>query len=217
MQHRFVSVTDISGKKGLLIANKGIPEYDAIEQRDGTVRLGLTVLRSTRGWGLHINKVSPVTVSFTEVAGPIDVEYCIIPHDGNIFHGAFRDAMRFRYPVHAEYRGAHDKYQGYFPNIPAPSPFLLMAGSFVELEPPELVLSCMKRAEGSNGIIIRLFNASKEGVIHGKLKVGVKFNRVELVDLEENVITSVPVKKDDIACSIALDVPKAKILTLKFS
>lgn len=217
MQHRFVSVTDASGKKGLLLANRGMPEYEASEQQGGTVRLGLTVFRSTRGWGLHINKTSPVTVQPTEVLGPIDVEYCLIPHCGNLFPAAFRDAMRFRYPVHAEYRGAHNKYQGYFPNIPAPAPFLLMSGSFFELEPPELVLSCVKQAERSNDVIVRLFNASKHHDIQGTLKIGMKFARVELVDLEENVIAGVQARQDDVACSIALDVPRAKIVTLKLS
>jgi alpha-mannosidase len=215
MQHRFVSVSDVSGKKGLLVANKGMPEYEAIEQPDGTIRLGLTVFRSTRGWGLHINKASPVTVQLTEVLGPIDVEYCLIPHAGQIFPGAFRDAMRFRYPVHAEYRGAHNKYQGYFPNITAPSPFLLMAGSFFELEPAELVLSCVKQAERSDDVVVRLFNASKTRSIRGTLRIGLKLKQVELVDLEENVLASVPVKVEDIACSIALNVPRAKIITFK--
>ncbi|MEX2683544.1 MAG: alpha-mannosidase [Candidatus Sigynarchaeota archaeon] len=217
MQHRFVSVSDVPGKKGLLIANKGLPEYEATEQVHGTVRIGLTLLRSTRGWGLHINKTSPVTVQLTEVPGPVDLEYCIIPHDGSLFPSAFRDAMRFRYPVHAEYRGAHNKYQGYFPNIPAPSPFLLMTSSFIELDPPELVLSCLKQAEGSDGIILRLYNASKTSAVRGRLKLGIKFTMVELVDLEENVIARVDVEKDDIASSILLDVPKSKILTFKLS
>lgn len=217
VQHRFVSVAGVNGKEGLLVANKGMPEYEAIEQRDGTVRLGLTLFRSTRGWGLHINKASPVKVQLTEVLGPVGAEYCLVPHDGNLFPSAFRDAMRFRYPIHAEYRGAHNKYQGYFPNIPAPSPFLLMSGSFVELEPPELVLSCVKQADRSNGILVRLFNASKASDVRGTLRLGLRFTRAELVDLEENVIASVPVKTDDVACSIALDVPRAKIITFKFT
>nr|MDO8113775.1 glycoside hydrolase family 38 C-terminal domain-containing protein [Candidatus Sigynarchaeota archaeon] len=216
-QHRFVSVTDTSGKKGILIANRGLPEYEATYRDDGTVDLGLTLMRATWGWGWHINQQSPVRVEITQVQGKHACEYSIIPHGGNIFASAFRKAMAFRYPVHAEYRGVHNKYEGHFPNITAPKPFLLLTGSFFELDPPELVLSCVKKAERSDDIIVRLFNASKSKEIQGTLKIGLKIKNVDIVNLEEDVMSSLQIKEKEIASSIVLKVPPAKIITLKLA
>src|SRR5271157_287448 len=216
-QHRFVSVTDDAGQAGLLIANKGLPEYEATRRDDGTVDLGLTLLRATCGWLWHINKQSPVKVEFTEAQGKHSCEYCIIPHVGLIFDQAFRAAMAFRYPVHADPVYAHNKFEGHFPNIPKPAPFLLASGSFFELEPAELVLSCVKKAEQSDDVIVRLFNASTERSVQGTLKIGLKVEAVDIVNLEETVIGNVPFNAEGILSSIVLDVPPARIITLKLN
>ncbi|MHA1682937.1 MAG: glycosyl hydrolase-related protein [Promethearchaeota archaeon] len=214
-QHRFINVTDYSGEKGLIIANRGLAEYEAILQDDDTINLGLTLMRGFCRWGVHINKKSPVIIEKAQLLGKHEYEYSIIPHQGDIFKKGYAEAMSFRYPVHAEYRGEYNKYQGYFPSVKKPEPFLPMSQSFFKLDPLPLVLSSIKKAERSDDIIVRFFNASKTDVIAGTLETSIKIKEVQLVDLNEMDIDGTNMKIEADVNAITMTVPPARIVTMK--
>ena len=214
-QHRFVNLTDYSEEKGILIANKGLPEYEAKLAEDGLVTLGLTILRAVGGWGRHINRDSPVTVEYSQLIGPQEYEYSIIPHEGKMDGILYRQAMAFRYPIHAEYKGAYNKYQGYFPNVPKPEEFLPMSRSFFKLEPPNLVISSIKKAMDSDDMILRLFNLSKIDDVKGRLETTLKVKGVELNDLAENKIEDTSMEFEQDIDAINITVKKGKIITLR--
>lgn len=215
-QHGHVNVAGAQGTGGFLLANRGLPEYEATRDPDGTVRLGLTLLRATGGWGRHINKNSPVSVRYPQLLGPHELHYAIIPHDGLPAGHVHRLASAYRHPVHAEYRGAHNKYQGYFPNVDAPVPFLAMTGSFLRLEPADLVLSAVKDAEDGDGIIARVFNLSRDATITGTLETSLGVKGVEEVSLEEDPASGGGgVVLDHAASAVILRVAPASIVSLR--
>ncbi|MFX0099177.1 MAG: glycosyl hydrolase-related protein, partial [Candidatus Hodarchaeota archaeon] len=216
-QHRLVTISSDAGDKGLLIANKDLPECEATIEEDGTVELGLTLLRCIGRWGVHMGEGSPITVDITQCIGPQEHEYSIIPHQGEIFPRAYKEAMQFRYPVYVVYKEAHNKYQGYFPNIEKPEAFLPMSFSFFKLSNPKLALSTIKKAERSDDTIVRVYNLSKTENTEGTLETSLDVKKVVLVNLNEEELDDTTVQVEHSIHSIKLNVPPAKIVTLKLS
>jgi hypothetical protein len=62
-----------------------------------------------------------------------------------------------------------------------------------------------------------LFNASKKKTVQGTLKIGLKAKSVDIVNLEETVIGSIPINEEGILSSIVLNVPPARIITIKLT
>ncbi|MBD3186466.1 hypothetical protein GF325_06535 [Candidatus Bathyarchaeota archaeon] len=216
-QHKFVNLTDYSGEKGLLIANKGLPEYEANLQDDETVNLGLTLMRAFGRWGVHVHENSPVTMENAQLQGKHEYEYALIPHQGDIFKRAYAGALAFRYPLHVEYKGAYNKYQGYFPNIDQPDPFLPPSRSFFKISPLPLVLSIVKKAGRSGDLILRVFNASNTEEVLGTIETSLDLKKVELVDLNEHEIEGTGMVLESGAHSISMKVAPAKIVSLKLT
>ncbi|MHA1891138.1 MAG: glycosyl hydrolase-related protein [Promethearchaeota archaeon] len=215
-QHRFINITDYTEEKGIIIANRGLPEYFAYATEDESINLGLTLLRANSRWGVHINKNTKVRLQVSQILQDLSYDYSIIVHQGKIFDKGLKDALMFRYPLHAEYRGEYNKYQGYFPNIKKPESFLALSQSFFRLTPYPLVLSCIKKAERSDDIILRIYNMSKNEACSGLLETSLDIVGVDVVNLNEELLDegNSQVKKESIH-AIKINVPPAKIITLK--
>ncbi len=85
-QKSFVDISD--GERGFMLANRGLPEYEALEEPDGTITIALTLLRcvewlsrddlSTRkghaGPGMH--------TPGAQMQGRWKFQYSLIPHEG---------------------------------------------------------------------------------------------------------------------------------------
>ena len=155
-QKSFVDVSD--GQRGLAVANRGLPEYEALQEMDGTVTIVLTLLRCV-GWLSRTDirtRRGPAAPSMetpgAQMPGRWTFHYSLIPHGGG-WETSFREAHRFARPLRAlrTDRGAGD---------------LPPEGSLVEIEPPALVLSSLKIAEDGDGVVVRVYNtsdASQEG------------------------------------------------------
>ncbi|MHA1714443.1 MAG: glycoside hydrolase family 38 C-terminal domain-containing protein, partial [Promethearchaeota archaeon] len=213
-QHRFISITDAEGNKGILIANRGLPEYEAIPSEDGTINLGLTLLRANSRWGVHIRRDNPIILNRTQVLVKHEFDYSIIPHQGNLFDKAFRAACSFRYPLFSTFKGPHNMFMGYH-RIDKPDTYLPAKQSFFKIDNPLLVISTIKKAESSDDIILRIFNASIHSKAAGILETALNVKRIELVNLNEEVIQDHSVEIEHDLKSIKLDMPPAKIATLK--
>jgi len=148
-QLTFIDVSD--GKAGLMIANRGIPEYEVLADEDG-VTVALTLLRCV-GW-LSLPDL-PVR---RELAGPMIetpkaqclgdyiFNYSIIPHEGDwLTSKAYIQARQFNVPLYAVEVEVHEG------DLP---PEL----SFLSIAPESLILSALKRAEREDGLIARFYN-----------------------------------------------------------
>jgi alpha-mannosidase len=148
-QERFVAVE--GNGQGLAVLNKGLPEYEVTE--DGVIYL--TLLRCV-GWLSRDDLKTrpghagpPYEVPDAQCLGRHIFEYAIMPYGGN-WLGArvWEEAARFNLPlvaVRVEGRGR-----------------LPESYSFLRVEPEELVVSAIKRAEDDEALIVRLYNIADQ-------------------------------------------------------
>ncbi len=165
--------TDLStSRRGLMIANRGLPEVEVVQGRE----LALTLLRCV-GWLSrddfpsrtgHAGPMLPLPGA--QMQGEWAFDYAIIPHDGD-WLAASREARAFESPLRAAETGAH---RG---SLPA-------EGSFVEATPPAFEISAIKRTADGRGLLVRGWNATGEA-IRARVRPWRVFARAERANLAE--------------------------------
>jgi alpha-mannosidase len=152
-QKAFVSVDD--GALGLTIANRGLPEYEALDTPAG-VEIALTLLRCV-GWLSRADLSSRrdgagpgLRTPGAQMLGSHTFAYSIIPHEGDWAtadaHGLAMQhlrPMRARWNRHGLGRIGDE-------------------GSLVEVASPGFAVSAIKRAEDGDGVIVRVYNTLDE-------------------------------------------------------
>jgi alpha-mannosidase len=170
----FVDVAD--GDRGLMLATRGLPEYEALVVKDGSITIALTLLRcvewlsradlNTRkqhaGPGMH--------TPGAQMQGRWKFQYSLIPHEGG-WENAFEQAHNFARPMRAI---RTSRGRGEVP----------LQGALIEIEPPTVVLSALKVAEDDGSTIVRVYNISNEAV-EACIRLKAPFSKVERVDLNE--------------------------------
>jgi alpha-mannosidase len=154
-QKSFVAVGD--GRRGLLLANRGLPEFEVRPSGDGTI-VALTLLRSV-GWlsrddlATRPGHAGPfLPTPGAQVFGVHTFEYALVPHAGDWHEsGAYQQAHSFAVPLHAAAEARHD---GILPPTAA----------LIRLDPPDLVVSALKRSEDGKGLVLRAWNIAAEAV-----------------------------------------------------
>ncbi len=173
-QKSFADVSD--GARGLMIANRGLPEYEALPEADGTVTIALTLLRCV-GWlsrgDLETRKghagPAPMTPG-AQMKGRWTFHYSVIPHEGG-WEQAYAEAHRFVRPLRAvrTTRGT-----GALPP----------EDSLVQIEPPEVILSSLKPAEDGDGVALRVYNIAPRPV-EARARFPLAPGAAQRVDLNE--------------------------------
>jgi len=147
-QKAFVDVSD--GATGFMLANRGLPEYEALTEDDGSVTLALTLLRCV-GWlsrGDLDERKGPAGPQLptpgAQMKGRWRFHYSIIPHQG-AWEQAYAEAHRFLRPLRAvrTTRGA-----GRLP----------LRDALLQLGPAGVVPSALKLAEDAGGVVLRVYN-----------------------------------------------------------
>ncbi|MGD0115550.1 MAG: glycoside hydrolase family 38 C-terminal domain-containing protein [Dehalococcoidia bacterium] len=180
-QKTFVDVND--GASGLLLANRGLPEYEALPSADG-VTLALTLLRCV-GW-LSRPDLSPRTgpagptmeTPDAQCPGRHVFEYAVVPHEGG-WERAMPEAHRFARPLQAAVSSGRGV-------LPAPA-------SLVEVKPVGLVVSAIKAAEDGSGMLVRVYNATDRAV-RGRVRFVEPHGRVDVVNLNEEPMSDATVE-----------------------
>ncbi len=181
-QKSFVDVSD--GQRGLTVANRGLPEYEALQETDGTVTIALTLLRCV-GWLSRTDirtRRGPAGPSLetpgAQMPGRWTFHYSLIPHAGG-WETSFQEAHRFARPLRAV---RSDRGTGDLPP----------EGSLVLIEPSTLVLSSLKIAEDGDAIIVRVYNTS-DAPQEGRLRLLLPHTSAQMVDLNEEPLGPVDV------------------------
>ena len=197
----FVDISD--GERGLMLATRGLPEYEALAGEDRTITVALTLLRcvewlsradlNTRkqhaGPGMH--------APGAQMQGRWKFQYSLIPHLGT-WETGFQQAHNFARPMRAI---RTSRGRGELPP----------EGSLIEIEPAEVILSALKVAEDDGSTIVRVYNISNEPV-EGRVRLRAPFSNVERVDLNEE--NAEPVTPED--GTVALGMKPNEIVTLKY-
>ncbi len=198
--HPQKSFTDLSdGEHALMIANRGLPEYEVLTEADGTATLALTLLRCVSWLSRDDLPERPghagpgMYTPGAQMPGRWRFEYSIIPHEGG-WETAFAAAHRFARPLRAV------RVAGGTGNLPSED-------SLLAVDRPELVLSTLKLAEDDDAVIVRLYN-----IAGGPVEATVAFEDlhgpVQRVDLNE--------ENDQPAGSGRLSLKPNEIATLRF-
>ncbi|HLH62537.1 MAG TPA: glycoside hydrolase family 38 C-terminal domain-containing protein [Ktedonobacteraceae bacterium] len=155
-QKRFVDISN--GKVGLGILNRGLPEYEVLQQGPGVepggMAVAVTLLRCvewlSRG-DLSTRHGHAGPAEFTPEAqclGEQAFDYALVPHGGDWEAEealVLREAQAFNIPVWASVTGQHEGA-------------LSSRTAQIEVEPRELVVSAIKRSNDGEGTIVRVYN-----------------------------------------------------------
>jgi alpha-mannosidase len=200
-QKTFVDVND--GKRGLLIANRGLQEYEALDMRGG-VTIAVTLLRSV-GWLSRMDFPSrkghagpPLATPGAQLIGKHVFEYSIIPHAGG-WQRAYAEAHRFATPMRTRWNRSGTG------QLPASASLLELAGD-------GLAVTALKRAEDGDGAIVRLYNVLDKKT-SGRARLAEAWTRAEVADMREDMLSAA-----DLASGAArLDLRPNQIVTLRFA
>ena len=196
--------TDLSdGKRGLMIANRGLPEYEALTEADGTATLALTLLRcvswlSREDLATRNGHAGPgMFTPGAQMPGRWTFEYAIIPHEGG-WQTAFAEAHRFAWPMRAV-------------RVPGGRGEWPPEKSLASLSPEAAVLSSLKLGEDDDGIALRAYNIADDSVA-AAVALNEAHAQVNEVDLNEEREVSAAEESGAVQLSLAPN----QITTLKF-
>lgn len=180
-QRAFVTIQ--GDESGLTIANRGLPEVAVLSSRGGT-EIALTLLRCV-GW-LNRNDLhnrQPDSGPQIEVPGAqcireFDFDYSLIPHGADPLP-AWRQAWSFQTPLRAELVVGKSKVRRSHPPL----------ASLADVDNPCFVVSAVKEGRDGSGLIVRGYNISQQAE-PVRLHVGVEFDQVERVRLDEQILST---------------------------
>ncbi len=146
------------GDQGLAILNDGRYGYDV---QDGN-RLRLTLLRNPRG---HHSREGTDTGLHT-------TSFALFAHSGDWRSGVVRQGLEFNNPLLCHVDTSHD---GRLP------PHL----SFISLEAPNAITSCLKPNEDSNDLILRIYEPHGEAIDNVAITGSLEWREMEEMDMVE--------------------------------
>ncbi|MBR0443724.1 MAG: alpha-mannosidase [Clostridia bacterium] len=187
----FITLESESGSDALMIANRGLCEYEIL--RDGRNTAAITLLRAIGqigDWGVFPTPLGQKKGTWT-------LEYSLIPYDTDAQAEAYGLGYTFAYPAIAAI--GTPKHEG---TLPATADFVRFDSEYIRA-------SAFKKAEDSNSVILRLFNTHTSTVT---LTLDVPaFKSASLTNLAEEKLSDLEIKGG----KITLDIGAKKIMTIE--
>jgi len=193
-QGSFVDLSD--GDRGVAILNRGLPQYDAVDDEPRTI--ALTLLRAHRAWN-SVRLARYPDQTGTQLLGLHTLEYAVFPHLGNwVDGGVMRETDRFNVdPI----VGAAGPGPG---TLPLMHSFLTVAGN-------GLAMDTLKQGEWDASVVLRLSNPTP-ATVTGTVHFGFGVERVDEVNLlETEMLGELPVTDS----TVQVVLPSRKVLTLR--
>lgn len=190
----------VSGSgRGLAVLQKGLHQYEYLNGPSGVLVLSLL-----RGYGTlyrHFFERYIDTFLEGECIGEQKMEYAIYPFAAQsdaLPEDVLRQAAKFQAGVFSAQTDCHDGV-------------LSAAQSFLQITAGGLELSSFKLSEDRSRIIARFYNPRREAV-DAKINLNLPVNQVVRMNLQEEVLSSLPVKNGVISFSA----DAGKIVTIGF-
>ncbi len=192
---RFVDVSD--GKNGLSVVTDGLREYGVSNTPER--RLSITLMRAYQvelttvawRWERHPE------MELSQCPGKHEYTYRIVPHTGDWTGGApYQQTERVNLPLEVVQVGPHG---GDLPQ----------SMSFLDINPPQLVLSGVKLSESGDAMVVRLFNPT-ETAIAGTLTSHQPIASASLCNMNEEPESDFTPNGN----MLKVDVPKKRVITL---
>lgn len=228
-QRFFVDVNDDA--VGLMIANKGLPEYGV--RRDGEATLALTLIRSV-GWIFNIKTLGPVVRPF-QLFTELGLEKELLSKLRSLVGGRLGDlgptiptpeaqclgVHTFEYsilPHEGTWRTSKAYREAYNFNVPliahettVHEGGLPAEASFLRVEPEALVVTAIKKAEMEDAFIVRFFNIASE-TVQGKIQTLLPMEEAYEASLDERVVQGIALESEK---TIRVNVSPHRIMTIK--
>jgi alpha-mannosidase len=189
----FLSWFDVSdGTRGITFMNKGLPAVEKV----GTAAY-ITLFRGV--YGLSADGIAGPLVPTPEALElkSYTFEYAVQPHDGDWRQAEmYKQAPEFHYSPIAIQANARGELPPEY--------------SFLKLSPHNLILSALKKAEDSEGVILRFFETRGEATL-AEVELFKTIKRLTLVDLLEREEGELPFAEN----RFSLEVKPFEIVTLK--
>lgn len=195
--HHFVDISD--NKKGAAVIVDGLKEYEYKNDKEKT--LAITLIRSFE------YKIQPSSVEDyswqkgSQCLGLNEFKLAFYPHKGNWQKGnVYENALSFNTPLRLV-------------QISKPEGTLPPQGSFIIIEPKELIFSAFKKAEYNipNCFVLRLYNPTNK-TLEGSINTCFVLNKAEQTTLEELFIQEIKLTGSN---SFNIKAEPKKIITLK--
>ncbi len=179
-QKTWVAVGD--GQRGVLLANRGLPEYEVLRRPDGAgVTLALTLLRCV-GWlsrddlATRQGHAGPgLPTPGAQCLGLAHFEYALVPFAGTWQTSrAYLQAHSFNVPLRAL---AEDFHAGPLPPT----------DTLVIIEPDDLVVSALKRSADGDAVILRAWTLS-DSPVQARIVPPPFLRAAQLVRLDETPV-----------------------------
>jgi mannosylglycerate hydrolase len=216
--------TDLSeGGRGLAILNRGLPAVEVTRTRRGT-QIALILLRSV-GWlsrdDLATRRIAAgplVPTPGAQCLGAHRYEYAILPHTGD-WHMVYPIAYNYVAPLLVTRGDTHEGLELREMNItrddPARiKPIPLPRGgsnpdtlSFVEIKPPQFVLTAVRRTADGRGVVVRFYNVDRQAATaqiacHASLQAAYRLNlneeRQEALSVHDERIVRIPARRAEV-------------------
>ena len=188
-QQAYADLTD--GERGLMVINRGLPEYEPQKGNQVTggpgSTIALTLLRCV-GWlsrgdllTRNDNAGPEVPTPEGQCLGSHTFHYAIAPHRGTLWEDeTYRIAYEHNVALKAEVTSPHEG------ELPAEQ-------SFVEISDPGILMAAFKQAEDQQGAVIRLWNTTSEER-KTTLRIGFPIQEASLVNLMEEEPVPLPLR-----------------------
>ena len=190
----FVTIEADKGGDALMIANRGLCEYEAL--RDGHNTLAIALLRCVGqigDWGVFPTPLGQCKGTYT-------LEYSIVPYSTEERAAAY--GLGYVYAGGATVAIGTDIHGGSMAN----------ATDYVSFDNEFIRMSAFKKAEDSDATILRLFNISEQPQ-HVCIRLGEMFRHAAQTDMAERTVGQMSIENGN----LELDVPAKKILTFSLS
>jgi mannosylglycerate hydrolase len=193
----FLELSD--GKNGLAISNRELIEFEVTEDISRTAYLTLlrcmdvNICTEGRCGTIETGAMGP------QCLGEHTFHYAIYPHRGDWQEGDVYQVMEdFVYPPRVYQISKHDK--GTLPE----------SLSLLTIDPSSVQIASVKRAQDTDGTIIRFYNPGTE-TVNAKLKFAKKPLEAFITDLNEEIIEQLDVAADG---TVKIEIQCCKIITV---
>ena len=189
----FLNWFDINdGARGITFMNKGLADMEVVKSA-----VYITLFRSVSGVAADGLTGPLIPTPDALELGSHTFEYALQPHEGDWRQaGMYKHTREYIYPLIPVTANSQGELPAEF--------------SFLQLSPDNLVLSALKKAEDSDGVILRFYETKGE-TTPAEVKLFRKIERLTRVDLLEREEHELPVEGN----LIKLEVKPFEIVSLK--
>lgn len=190
----FAGLESDTASDGLMIANRGLHEYEIL--RDGHNTLAVTLLRAVGeigDWGVFPTPLGQKIGTWT-------LEYSMIPYSADTRAEAYREGYTFSYP--AVLAVGTPKHEG---TLPA-------AADYVRFDSEYVRMTAFKKAEERDTAILRFYNTQSEAVTL-TAEISPAFKSARLTNLDEVAQSELTLTDG----KLVMEIPAKKIITVELA